>query len=265
MECISPVYLHDRDIEVPCGKCGFCCATKRSDWSFRLESELRAHSYSSFVTLTYANNELTFVNGVSQLVLEDLQKFFKRLRKHGYKFRYYACGEYGSHTYRPHYHIIFFGLIPEQELTRTWSKGLVHVGQVSPASIAYCCKYLINSKGTYMRTGRCAPFSTQSRRPGLGSNYLTPAVIAWHKSGHKSYAQRGSVKIHLPRYYRDRIFSKRERWWMNVRDQNQVMDNLRKELLRLSRFHSNPMDYREECRRNAALRIRSKAKQSLII
>jgi len=42
----------------------------------------------------------------------DIQKFFKRLRKcHGKKhksIKYYAVGEYGGQTLRPHYHIVIF-------------------------------------------------------------------------------------------------------------------------------------------------------------
>lgn len=272
MECVKPLYLSDRDIEVPCGKCGFCCSTKRSDWSFRLEYELRAWTDSSFVTLTYADNELTFINGVSQLVVADLQKFFKRLRKRGFSFRYFAVGEYGSHTYRPHYHIIFFGSIPEQALNQSWKKGLIHVGQVNEASIGYCCKYLVNSKGIYMRVGRVAPFSVQSRGKmpgrlygGLGSNYFSPNVLEWHRSGFKTYAMRGSSKIHLPRYYRDRLFSKRERSWINVRDQRNYLESLRKELLELGKYHSNPMEYREERRLEASKRIKNKSARNLTI
>ena len=43
----------------------------------------------------------------------DLQKFFKRLRKKTHeKISYYAVGEYGDNTQRPHYHIILFNAIP---------------------------------------------------------------------------------------------------------------------------------------------------------
>lgn len=45
-----------------------------------------------------------------QLWKDDLQRFFKRLRKGGYKFRYVASGEYGETTRRPHFHIALFGV-----------------------------------------------------------------------------------------------------------------------------------------------------------
>jgi len=45
-----------------------------------------------------------------QLHKDHLQKFFKRLRKAGFKFRYVASGEYGDETRRPHFHIALFGV-----------------------------------------------------------------------------------------------------------------------------------------------------------
>lgn len=50
---------------------------------------------------------------INILCKEDLQKFLKRLRFHirkdfGSEIRFFACGEYGPQTFRPHYHIIFY-------------------------------------------------------------------------------------------------------------------------------------------------------------
>lgn len=59
-----------------------------------------------FLTLTYDDFSLP---NYGQLVKRDLQLFFKRLRKAGYKFRYVACGEYGELRRRPHFHVALFG------------------------------------------------------------------------------------------------------------------------------------------------------------
>ena len=101
MECLNPRYLHKRDMYVPCGKCGFCGASRRSDWALRIAYERKAHAGSLFVTLTYANPHLVWKDGVPQLHRYHTQLFFKRLRKAGYKLRYFGVGEYGSQTYRP--------------------------------------------------------------------------------------------------------------------------------------------------------------------
>lgn len=72
--------------------------------------ELDSHKDNVFVTLTYDDCHLP-ENG--SLRKDHLQKFFKRLRRDlpvDYKIKYFACGEYGDKTDRPHYHSIIFGL-----------------------------------------------------------------------------------------------------------------------------------------------------------
>ena len=59
------------------------------------------------LNLTYDDDHLP---KHGQLYKEHLQRFFKRLRKAGYKFRYVASGEYGERTRRPHFHIALFGM-----------------------------------------------------------------------------------------------------------------------------------------------------------
>lgn len=105
----------------------------------------------------------------------------KRLRYHApEKLRYYAIGEYGTNTYRPHYHIILFGL-PIQEIhngiiEKSWNKGHVYVGQVTRASIHYVTKYHVN-KGNYSMYGceqEFALMSHQSRyRPQIHRKHGT--------------------------------------------------------------------------------------------
>lgn len=275
MECISPKYLHQRDITVPCGRCGFCLATKRSDWSQRLNVEWRHSLDSAFITLTYANPFLRFdnVQGIPkpQLVKADLQKWFKCVRKAGYRFRYFAVGEYGSTTYRPHYHVLLFGSVPEQVIRKTWGLGTVHIGKISQASVGYCCKYIINSKVSDMIGGRERPFAVMSRKApdggpgGIGYQYLSKAMREWHKSDRKNYMIVDGQKRHLPRYYKEKIFSKIDRVRIANRAQRDSLECLRAELLRLGKFHPNAMEYREEMMILANQRIRDKSKQKLII
>ena len=60
------------------------------------------------VTLTYRPEELP---EHGSLVPGDFTRFVKRVRKaESKRFSYYAAGEYGEKTARPHYHAVFFGL-----------------------------------------------------------------------------------------------------------------------------------------------------------
>ena len=56
-------------------------------------------------------------------------------RKHHVKldFKYVACGEMGSHTYRPHYHLAFFGISYHAVawLASLWKYGFTYLRQVN--------------------------------------------------------------------------------------------------------------------------------------
>ena len=86
-------------IEVPCGKCVACRQNHARAWSFRCLAELQCTSKPSwFLTITYDD-----AHNPNVLSKRDLQLFNKRLRKAYGPFRFFACGEYGDGTHRPHY------------------------------------------------------------------------------------------------------------------------------------------------------------------
>ena len=95
-------------IPFPCGKCPPCQKRRISGWSFRLTKHGQVSNTSQFVTLTYDESNVTkSENGLQTIRKTDLQKFFKRLRKLNHeKISYYAVGEYGDKTQRPHYHLV---------------------------------------------------------------------------------------------------------------------------------------------------------------
>lgn len=265
MQCLSPIYLSKQDMVVPCGKCAFCAATRRSDWATRIEYESRLHLVKKFITLTYANPHLTWEYGNPQLVKSDLQKWFKRVRKAGFKFRYYAVGEYGSRTYRPHYHVLLFGDVPDDVIGEAWSFGQVHIGTVTQASIMYCLGYITNKNWTHLHN-RVPPFSLMSRKPGLGHNYLSKDMVEWHRSGRKNYVLVDGAKRHLPRYYKTKIFSKIDLVRIAVRDQKEVFKNMVKWIRHPKRMRMrDPLKYRDEQLRRLAMQIRSKSKENLTI
>lgn len=266
MECQNLRYLHKQDMCVPCGNCAFCCATKRSDWALRLHYEAKKHLDRKFLTLTYADAHLVWKNGSSQLSKTHLQKFFKKVRKAGYALRYYAVGEYGSKTFRPHYHVLLFGNVPDEVIRKAWDKGHCHIGKVTQASVMYCLGYIVNGKGWKMRIKRERPFSLMSRKPGLGANYLTPAMIAWHKSDRRNYTILDGQKRHLPRYYKTKIFSKIDQIRIAHRDQK-MMFKKAVEWVRspVMRRLKDPMAYRQLQLKRLAWTIKSKSKINLTI
>lgn len=204
-------------ITVPCGKCYTCLSNKRSQWSFRLEQELRDSSSAFFITLTYENEHVRIgPTGYPSVCKRDVQLFLKRVRRSFPKsrIRYFVVAEYGPSTFRPHYHAILFGL-PFQSIDECfggispiWGLGNVHVGSVTGNSIGYCAKYCISKSDVpdYLEP----VFSLMSRKPGIGSGYID-RNRDWHDNGYdpRFYAIKpGGFKVDLPRFYKDRIFSK---------------------------------------------------------
>lgn len=198
---------------VPCGKCFPCLSNKRHDWSFRLEQEHRYSRSSLFVTLTYDRKHLPENWSLKK---RDLQLFFKRLRKHelNSRIRYYAVGEYGSKTGRPHYHAIIFNA-NEETVRKAWSLGMVHVGKVNQASIKYTLKYIVQPD--LKPHGKQPPFSLMSRAYGLGLNYLTDNILRWHREGKRNFAISDGHEVRLPKYFRDKI-------WHNEDERSIVSD-----------------------------------------
>ena len=86
---------------VPCGKCDECLKAKRREWAYRCYAESKTSDITLFVTLTYAETD-----NIERY--EYLQKYYKKLRKAGLKFRYFGCTEYGDTFGRLHHHILFF-------------------------------------------------------------------------------------------------------------------------------------------------------------
>lgn len=226
--CISPINIprkggsgsKDR-IDVPCGVCYECLSAKRNDWSLRLKEEMKVSSSSFFVTLTYNDD-----NYRMQLEKRDIQLFIKRLRETE-NFRYFCCGEYGARTLRPHYHLIMFFSykISDDRLCKSiddkWSKGFVKVAKCNEATIHYTTKYVLKSIDFEGST-----FTLMSRKPGIGSGYLTRKNISHHRDSETMYkVQEGGMKQRLPRYYRDKIFDKEKRKEV-IEELNRVRERL---------------------------------------
>lgn len=88
--------------------------------------------------------------------------------------------------------------------------GQIHFGDVNELSIAYTVGYLRKPKIIQKndKTGRNPEFSLMSK--GLGSCYLRPQMVDWHKD---KTASRVYVSIHdnkkvgMPRYYKNKIYN----------------------------------------------------------
>lgn len=107
-------------MQVPCGHCIGCLRKKQNDWSIRISEQLKQSPLNCFVTLTYRDDTVPY--GIDSdsgqirksLRKDDYQKFLKVLRSNLNRKgvaspSFFVCGEYGSRTFRPHYHIVVCG------------------------------------------------------------------------------------------------------------------------------------------------------------
>lgn len=186
---------------LPCGRCIGCRLDKAKTWAIRCYHEGRMHADSLMLTLTYDQQS---VPQDHSLKLRDWQLFMKRLRQRtGTPIRFYACGEYGPKTFRPHYHALIFGWWPRDaryvrknehgdrmftsELLRAvWPLGDHEFTQLTYKSANYVTRYVVQkmrgdkADDHYTRvspidgnTYRVATeFSVMSRRPGIGTAWF---------------------------------------------------------------------------------------------
>lgn len=217
--CLAPFYKKNESGEwmsLPCSKCPNCKKRRASAWSFRLIKEGEKSISALFVTLTYDTRFVPITkNGFLTLKKSDVQKFMKRLRKISINpLKYYAVGEYGSKTLRPHYHLIIFNA-DVLDIERSWALdnkkiGEIYVGKVSDASIGYTLKYISKDGKIPMHKNddRQKEFSLMSK--GLGKNYLTANMKNWHLDNltERCYVPlKDNKKIAMPRYYKDKIYN----------------------------------------------------------
>lgn len=194
-------------------------SSKRDQWTFRLKQHLRFSTSAYFVTLTYDDTKVPVEEVLPEVYLpvvhkRDVQLFVKRLRKASQgKIKYYLVSEYGSNTYRPHYHAIMFNVdenstIAAQMISQAWSYGFIYLGKVTEASIHYVTKYQINK--TDFPNEAVKPFALISK--GLGLDYVEKSG-SFHKGNIDHFYTRneGGILGPLPRYYYERLYTPEER------------------------------------------------------
>lgn len=208
-------------MSVPCSRCAACLSRKREEWSFRLKQQLKVSTSCIFITLTYKEENLPInENGVASVNKRDVQLFFKRLRKNSNQkeLKYYLSSEYGTKTFRPHYHIVLFDLINTDLILTSWGLGNIKVDKINDARISYTTKYCITK--SKIPKGATTPFSLQSKN--LGLNYVEKKKH-WHEQDIKRMycTNDNGTKIAMPRYYKEKIYTEFDRenfsYYMNNR------------------------------------------------
>lgn len=229
MRCLTPYHDKKSGMFFPCGRCICCRINRREEWSMRLYHEHEYWKDACFVTLTYNDFYLPRnESGVPVLRPDDLQKFFKRLRRtlcrrisSQFRIKMFSCGEYGPSTHRPHYHAIIFGLdwtnpVHVQAIKDSWrfcdehmwlpryqrGRNRFPIGACTLETCRYVAGYVykkaVNSDlERYVKDNQLRPcFQRQSQ--GLGKQWCLDNYDDWFK--HAFIRCRGLHPI--PRYYK---------------------------------------------------------------
>lgn len=169
--CINPSILPN-GVAFGCRKCWQCCENRVQDWVGRCIAQSKTSTETYSTTLTYGGGDHV---RATVLTYSDVQKYFKRLRKAGYKFKYLCAGEYGSTKGRAHWHLILFfeGDAPPHKLRENfhdpfWPHGFSFWDEPNPPALRYVCKYLQKNEDDPEAYG----MFRMSKKPPIGSEYF---------------------------------------------------------------------------------------------
>lgn len=214
-------------IPVKCGCCIECRKEKQREWRVRLEEELRSN-FGYFVTLTIAQEQiknietdtgLKWKENPNEIATRALRLFLERARKDtGKSIRHWCVTELGEKGDRIHLHGIFFGQKSAELIRKHWKYGFIFIGSYcNSRSVNYMSKYMLKVDVKHPTFKQIVLASK-----GIGSGYLDRLDYLWQKQNYKNinvatYTFRNGTKMAMPKYYKNKIFTEKERekMWIN--------------------------------------------------
>lgn len=219
LRCLEPVVYRWKFDEIqncsvpsimyPCGKCIVCKERKRRQWALRMMNEKEFSKSCFFVTLTYSDENLSYYAGdVPCLNKIDYTNFVKALRKR-VSFRFFGVGEYGSESFRPHYHFVFF---LDKHINRfdfrkyigeCWKKGFNTVSTATYGRMYYIAKYTVKDSEHYIPTLK--GFQTSSQSPPIGYKFFELNSQFYRDLSVNYMVTSSGQKCSLPRSFENHI------------------------------------------------------------
>lgn len=214
-------------IPVKCGCCIECRKEKQREWRVRLDEELRSN-YGYFITLTVSpegikeleeHTNLNWTLNPNEIATKALRLFLERARKDtGKSIKHWCVTELGEKGDRIHLHGIFFGQKSAELIKKHWKYGFSFIGQYcNSRSVNYMTKYMLKVDVKHPTFKQIVLAS-----PGIGAGYMDRLDYLWQKQNYKkievaTYTFRNGTKMAMPKYYKDKIFTdkEREKMWIN--------------------------------------------------
>ena len=149
--------------------------------------------------------------------------------------RYYACGEYGGKSGRPHFHILVFNMPPLPDMkhwfttdqhekiyhsdilqNKIWKKGICSIGELTWNSAAYVARYVVKkqkgkTKGLIDLCGDLVlglekEDTRMSLKPGIAKKYYDENKHKFYETDEIVIAIRGKVRTIKPPRYFDKMY-----------------------------------------------------------
>jgi len=222
-------------VPVGCGKCMECRKQRSRQWQIRLHEEIRTDKTAKFVTMSFTDEAITELEKQIDSTYTDynldnqtcklaIRRFLERWRKKYKKSaKHWLITELGqTNTERIHIHGLIFTKESKKTIEQIWGYGNVWTGDyVNEKTINYIIKYV---NKTDQKHKYYTPVILCS--PGIGRNYINRYDSKLNKYNDKKtdelYKTRNGIKLPLPIYYRNKIYTdeEKERLWINLLDKN---------------------------------------------
>lgn len=228
-------------VPIGCQRCIECRKQKARAWQVRLLEDIKENRNGKFITLTFSNEgikkvydqledkELTGYELDNEIATRAMRLFLERWRKkYGKSLRHWMVTELGHNgTENIHLH----GIVWTDEISTIediWQYGFVWKGKlvndrlinyVNERTVNYIIKYV--SKQDFDHKEYQSKILTSK---GIGRNYMKNPDHKRNKYQGKDtieyYRTRTGHKIAMPTYWRNKIYSEKERelLWLNMLD-----------------------------------------------
>jgi hypothetical protein len=170
------------------------------------------------------NKPLDYYELENEIAKKAVRLFLERWRKkHGKSVRHWLVTELGqNNTERVHLHGIIFTNETEKSIEKTWQYGNIWVGQyVSEKTINYIVKYVSKSDNLH-KEYKSIVLCSQGIGKGYLDNPISEKNLFKDTKTNETYRTRRGFKISLPLYYRNHLYTEKERekLWLNKLDEN---------------------------------------------
>lgn len=209
-------------VPVKCGKCIECRKQKKREWMIRLSEEIRTNPGCLFMTLTFSPEEYSKLavelygkdtnlnyEEENELCTKAVRRYTELIRYHtGRMPKHWFITEMGEDYDRIHLH----GILWDNRLNAgRWKYGFIYIGTfVTEQTINYITKYMLKAPEKHKHfVGKVLSSK------GLGESYIKRRDSTKNRyvagETNENYRLKSGIKLPLPQYYRNKIYSEEER------------------------------------------------------